>query len=103
MARAVAVVEEVFACGVVDGDDGEFEFAGFFECAEANDAGSGFFHTGDDAVGLFGSGGVQLGNEVGAVVEGDDGFMVECGVDVLVVGFAVFAADCEDGYAEILD
>src|SRR5262249_59356729 len=42
-------------------------------------------------------------HQVGAVVHGDVGLVVEGGDDVLVVGVVVLLADGEDGDAEVLD
>ena len=96
MAGAVAVVEQVLGVGVVDRDDGETQHAFFGHGAQANHAGGGFFGAADHAFERVLALGVQQGDEVGAVVHGDVGLVVDGGQDVAVVGVVVLALDGED-------
>ena len=47
--------------------------------------------------------GVQHGDQVGAVVHGDVGLVVDGGEDVVVVGVVVLALDGEDGNVVVAD
>ena len=96
MAGAVAVVEQVLGVGVVDRDDGETQHAFLGHGAQANHAGRGFFGAADHAFERVLALGVQQGHQVGAVVHGDLGLVVDGGQDVAVVGVVVLALDGED-------
>ena len=103
LAGAVAVVEHVLGVGLVDGDDGEHEPALGLERLEADDAGGGLLGAADDVGGHVGALAVEHADDVGAVVHGDVGAVVDAGVDVLVVGLVVLALDGVDAHAVLLD
>src|ERR1700677_5342107 len=85
--------------GVVDGDDGELQDAFLGHGAEADDAGGGLFGAADHAGQIVGALGVKDGDEVGAIVHGDVGLVIDGGHDVLIVGGGILALDGEDGDA----
>ena len=103
LAGAVAVVEHVLGVGLVDGDDREHEAALGLEGLEADDAGGGLFGAADDVGGHVGTLAVQHADDVGAVVHGDVGPVVDAGVDVRVVGRVVLALDGVDAHAVVVD
>ena len=103
LARAVAVVEQVLALGVVDRDHRELQLALLLHRPQADDARGRLLHAGDDPLGVVLSLHVHLVDQVGPVVERDDGLVVDGRVDVVVVDLAVLAPDGEDRDAEILD
>ena len=96
LAGAVAVVEQVLGVGVVDRDDGEAQHAFLGHGAQADDAGGGFFRAADHAFERVLTLGVQQGDQVGAVIHGDLGLVVDGGQDVTVVGVVVLALDGKD-------
>src|ERR1051326_953333 len=93
LSGAVAVVEQVFGVGVVDGNDGELKHAFFGHGAQADDAGGGLFGAADDAFEHVGALSVKDGHEVSAVVHRDVGLVIDGGEDVVVVGVVVLALD----------
>ena len=103
LAGAVAVVEHVLGVGVVDGHDREHEAALGLERLEADDTGGRLLGAADDVRGHVRPLAVQHTDDVGAVVHGDVGPMVDAGVDVLVVGLVVLALDGVDTHAVFLD
>ena len=103
LAGAVAVVEHVLGVGLVDGDDGEHEPALGLERLEADDAGGGLLGAADDVGRHVGPLAVQHADDVGAVVHGDVGPVVDAGVDVGVVGLVVLALDGVGADAVLLD
>ena len=96
MAGAVAVVEQVLGVGVIDRDDGETQYAFFGHGAQADHAGRGFFGAADHAFERVLALGVQQGDQVGAVVHGDLGLVVDGGQDVAVISVVVLTLDGED-------
>ena len=103
LAGAVAVVEHVLGVGLVDGHDGEHEPALGLERLEADDAGRGLLGAADDVGGHVGALAVEHADDVGAVVHGDVGAVVDAGVDVRVVRLVVLALDGVDAHAVLLD
>ena len=103
LAGAVAIIEEVLGERVVDGDDRELQRAVLGHGAEADDAGGGFFGAADDVRNLILALGEKLGDEVGAIVHGDLGFVVQRRVDVRVIGGVVLALDGVGRDAELFD
>ena len=89
--------------GVVDGDDGEHQAALGLQRLEADDAGGGLLGAADDVGGHVGALAVEHADDVGAVVHGDVGPVVDAGVDVRVVGLVVLALDGVDADAVVLD
>ena len=91
LARAVAIVEEMFGLRVVDGDRREGEHAGLRHRFEADDAGRRFFGRADDLVlklGLFLD---HRRDDVRAVVDDEVGFVLECRLHVTAVGLGGLA------------
>ena len=103
MTRPVAVVEQVFGLGVVDGDDGEPKDFLLGHAAEANDAGGGLLCPPEDVREQLLVFRMERGDQVRAVVHRDLGLVGEGGLDVLVVGPVLLALDGEDRDALVLD
>ena len=89
--------------GVVHGDDGELQHAFLRHGAQADHAGRGFFGAADHAFESVGALGVEDGDEVGAIVHGDVGLVIDRRKDVVVIGVVVFTLDGVDGNALIAD
>src|ERR1700733_3446223 len=88
---------------VVHGNDGIFERAILGHGAETDYASGGFFGAADDVLDEVGALGEQDGDEVGAIVHGDLGLVVQRCIDVRVIGGVVFALNGESRDAVILD
>src|SRR5258707_10500229 len=82
--------------GIIDRDDRKTKHTLLGHGAQANHAGRGFFRAADHAFERVLALGVQQGNEVGAVVHGDVGPVVDGGENVAVVSVVVLALDGED-------
>ena len=78
---------------LIDRDDGVCESAGFGHRAQADDASGRLFRARDDVFEQLAALFVEGGDEVRAVIHRDLRLVSEGGVDVLVVGGVVFAAD----------
>ncbi len=96
LAGAVAIVEQVLGVGVIHRDDGKAQHTFFGHGAQADHAGRGFFRPADHAFERVLAFGMQQGDQVGAVVHGDVGLVVDGGKNVAVVGIVVLALDGED-------
>ena len=102
LSRAVAVVEQVLALGVVDRDHRELQLAFLIHRPQPDDAGGRLFHAGDDPLGVLLALHVHFVDQVGPVVERDHRLVVDGRVDVLVVGRPVLAANGKDGNPKVL-
>src|SRR5271165_1329470 len=103
LSRPITVIEKMLGVGVVDGDDGELEDAFLGHGAQADDAGGGLFGSSDHVGEPVGALGMQKRDQVGAVVHGDVGLVVDGGEDMVVVSIVVFALDGEDGNVMVAD
>ena len=103
LAGAVAVVEHVLGVGLVDGDDREHEPTLGLESLETDHAGRRLLGAADDVGRHVRALAVEHADDVGAVVHGDVGTVVDAGVDVPVVGVVVLALDGVDAHAVLLD
>ncbi len=81
---------------VVDGDDRIFQSSILGHRAQTDNAGSGLFRAGDDAVNDVLALGESGADQIGAVIHGDVRLVVERGKNVLVVRIVVFALDGKD-------
>ena len=97
LARAVAVVEQVFGVRVIDSHDGETEDAFLRHGAQTDDAGGGLLGAADNA----GEGvlplGMEDGDQVGAVIHRDVRLVIDGSQNMAVIGVIVLALDGEDG------
>ena len=101
--RAVAVVEQVLGGRVVHRDDRELQHAGIGHRAKANHAGGRFLHRGRDRPAVARELPVQGVHQVRAIVHRDRRLVPARGRDMIVIGLAVLALDCEGLDAEVPD
>ena len=93
LARAIAIVEEVFGGAVINGDHGKAQSAVIRHRAQANDAGGGFLCAAHDFVQDLAPIFVDRADEVGAIIHCDMWFVIERRMDVFVIGLVVLALD----------
>jgi hypothetical protein len=101
--RAVAVVEEMFRLGVIDGDDGIAQHAVLGHALEPDDTGCRLFGPGQDAGKKVAPAGMGDRDKVRPVVHRDGGPVVQGLEDVPVIGLVVLPLDSEDGDLVVLD
>ncbi len=82
--------------GVVNGQDGVAQSPVFLHGPQADDTSGRLFAAADDIVYQFGALLVQGGDQVGSVIHGQVGLVVQGGADVPVVGLVVLALDGKD-------
>src|SRR5581483_5473904 len=103
LSGSVTVVEQVLGGGIVDRDDRITQHAFFGHSAQTDHARGGFFGSANHGFRYVGTLGERNRDQVGAVVHGDLGFVVEGSEDVLVVGLVVFSLNREHRNPEIAD
>src|SRR5438067_2462622 len=99
LAGAIAVVEHVLGQGVVDADDRERERAALLHRPQADDAGGGLLGAADHLGEQIAPRGVQLADEIAAVVHRHLRAVVERRLEVAEVGLPILALDGEDADA----
>jgi len=93
LARAIAVIEEVFGQRIVHGDDGVVQRSLVCHCPQTDDARGGFLCAADDGLQNLAAVLVHRADQVGAIIHGDVGLVVQRSVDVFVVGSVVLTLD----------
>ncbi len=93
----------MFGVGVVYSDDGELQHAFLRHGAQPDHAGRGFFGASNHAFERVGALGVQNGDEVGAIVHGDVGLVIDRREDVVVIRVVVLTLDGVNRNALIAD